>query len=68
MYFLTFSGVFTHCFQCFCECAHPFYGHFLRVRRFFSVAAQVCTAFKPCRPEFRGPGAGFRVLAGGSSC
>ena len=35
----------------------------------FLVAAQVCTAFKPCRPEFRGPGSGFRVLlACGSSC
>ena len=35
----------------------------------FSVAAQVCTAFKPCRPKFRVPGSGFRVLlACGSSC
>ena len=29
----------------------------------------MCTAFKPCRPEFRVPGSGFRVLlACGSSC
>ncbi len=63
MYFLTFSGVCTYCFQCFCECAHSFYGHFLRVRRFFFIAAQVCTVFPALPPRI--PGSGFRVPGSG---
>ena len=55
----------THFFQCFCECAHQFYGHFLRVRRLTLKCAQ----FSPsCSPKIPGPGSGFQVLAGGSSC
>ena len=65
MYFQTFSEVCTHYFQCFGECAHPFHGHFLRVRRFFWLLLK-CAQLSTLPPRI--PGSGFRVLAGGSSC
>ncbi len=66
--FLTFCEVCTYYFPCFGECAHPFHGHFLRVRRFFRLLLKCAQFSPPCRPEFPGPGSRFRVLAGGSSC
>ena len=52
----------------FSESAHIFRGSISRVRRFFSLLLKCAQVSPPCRPKFPGPGSGFRVLAGGSSC
>ena len=64
MYFQTFSEVCTHYFQCFGECAHPFHGHFLRVRRFFRLLLKCALLSSPASPNsgVRVPGAGWRFL------
>ena len=60
MYFLTFSGVCTHYFHCFGECAHPFHGHFLRVRSFFRLLLKCAQLLSPAalNSGFRVPGSG----------
>jgi hypothetical protein len=54
--------VCTHYLQCFCECAHPFYGHFLRVRSFFLLLLKCAQLLSPATPNsgFRVPGSGSR--------
>ena len=52
----------------FSESAHIFRGSVSRVRRFFSLLLKCAQVSPPCCPKFPGPGSGFRVLAGGSSC